>query len=65
MEDEARQGHHARILDSQGNVQYSNNPGQIKYGGDTISMALLKAAERIHSALVAQVLPTGSEVERC
>lgn len=35
------------FLDSQGNVQYSNNPGQIKYGGDTISMALLKAAERI------------------
>lgn len=35
------------FLDSQGNVQYSNNPGQIKYGGDTLSMALLKAAERI------------------
>lgn len=35
------------FLDTQGNVQYSNNPGQLKYGGDTISMALLKAAERI------------------
>lgn len=35
------------FLDSQGNVQYSNNPGQIKYGGSTLSEALLKAAERI------------------
>lgn len=35
------------FLDSQGNVQYSNNPGQLKYGGETISMALLKAAEKI------------------
>lgn len=33
------------FLDTQGNVTYSNNPGQIKYGGDTISVALLKAAE--------------------
>lgn len=32
--------------DSQGNIPYSNNPGQIKYGGDTLSAALLKAAER-------------------
>ena len=37
------------FADSKGNVQYFNNPGQIKYGGreSTISEALLKAAERI------------------
>jgi hypothetical protein len=37
------------FADSQGNVQYFNNPGQIKYGGraSTISEALLKAAERV------------------
>lgn len=35
------------FLDTKGDVTYSNNPGQIKYGGDTISMALLRAAERI------------------
>lgn len=36
------------FADSRGNVQYSNNPGQLKYGGQTstISEALLKAAER-------------------
>lgn len=38
------------FLDSKGEVTYSNNPGQIKYGGDTISAALLKAAERITSS---------------
>jgi len=34
------------FANAQGEVQYFNNPGQKKYGGDTISMALLKAAER-------------------
>jgi TP901 family phage tail tape measure protein len=34
------------FADSNGDVQYMNNPGQKKYGGDTISVALLKAAER-------------------
>lgn len=34
------------FADSQGNVQYMDNPGQKKYGGDTMSVALLKAAER-------------------
>ncbi|MDO8457652.1 MAG: hypothetical protein Q7T07_12165, partial [Burkholderiaceae bacterium] len=33
--------------DGQGNIQYSSNPGQKKYGGDTLSMSLLRAAERI------------------
>jgi tape measure domain-containing protein len=33
------------FADSNGNVTYMENPGQKKYGGDTISMALLKAAE--------------------
>lgn len=34
------------FADAQGNITYMNNPGQRKYGGDTISVALLKAAER-------------------
>ncbi len=34
------------FADAQGNVLYMNNPGQKKYGGDTLSMALLKAAEQ-------------------
>lgn len=36
------------FLDSQGNVQFMNNPGQAKYGGQgsTLSQALLKAAEQ-------------------
>lgn len=33
------------FADSNGNITYMGNPGQKKYGGDTISMALLKAAE--------------------
>jgi tape measure domain-containing protein len=37
----------SEFADSRGNVPYFNNPGQVKYGGDTISQALLKAAERI------------------
>lgn len=32
--------------DGKGNIPYFSNPGQKKYGGDTLSMALLKAAER-------------------
>lgn len=44
--DEAKARQMAReFADSQGNIIYANNPGQKKYGGDTISMALLKAAE--------------------
>lgn len=35
------------FADENGNVQYFNNPGQKKYGGDTLSYALLKAAEKI------------------
>jgi TP901 family phage tail tape measure protein len=31
--------------DGQGNIDYLGNAGQKKYGGDTLSMALLKAAE--------------------
>jgi hypothetical protein len=34
------------FADSQGNITYMDNPGQKKYGGDTISVALLHAAER-------------------
>lgn len=30
-----------------GEIPYFDNPGQKRYGGDTISMALLKAAERV------------------
>lgn len=33
--------------DGKGNIPYFSNPGQMKYGGDTISAALLKAAERV------------------
>lgn len=33
--------------DGQGKIPYINNPGQKRYGGDTISMALLNAAERV------------------
>ena len=33
--------------DGKGNIPYFSNPGQKRYGGDTISMALLRAAERI------------------
>ena len=32
------------FADAKGNVTYMNNPGQKRYGGDTISVALLKAA---------------------
>ena len=37
------------FADEKGNVQFFNNPGQKKYGGDggTLSMALLKAAEKV------------------
>jgi TP901 family phage tail tape measure protein len=34
------------FADEKGNVQFFNNPGQKKYGGDTLSYALLKAAEK-------------------
>lgn len=33
--------------DGKGNIPYAGNPGQKRYGGDTLSMALLRAAERI------------------
>lgn len=33
------------FADSQGNIPYFNNPGQLKYKADTLSMAVLKAAE--------------------
>lgn len=36
----------SEFSDSQGNIPYMGNPGQMKYGGDTLSMALLKAAEQ-------------------
>lgn len=35
-----------QFSDGKGNIPYMNNPGQKKYGGDTISVALLKAAEQ-------------------
>lgn len=35
-----------QFADSQGNIPYINNPGQRMYGGDTLSYALLKAAEK-------------------
>jgi TP901 family phage tail tape measure protein len=35
------------FADEKGNVQFFNNPGQKKYGGDTLSYALLKAAEKV------------------
>ncbi len=44
-DDKAARSLAREFADSQGNVQYMDNPGQRKYGGDTISMALLKAAE--------------------
>ncbi len=47
--DDAKARNIAReFADSRGNVQYFDNPGQMKYGGagSTISQALLKAAER-------------------
>lgn len=45
--DEAKARSLAReFADSQGNITYMNNPGQLKYGGDTISVALLHAAEK-------------------
>lgn len=34
------------FADEKGNVQFFNNPGQKRYGGDTLSHALLKAAEK-------------------
>lgn len=49
LNEEQAKGVAREFADSKGNVQYFNNPGQIKYGGreSTISEALLKAAERI------------------
>ncbi len=35
------------FADEKGNVQFFNNPGQKKYGGDTLSYALMKAAEKV------------------
>ena len=35
----------SEFSDSKGDIPYFSNPGQRKYGGDTISMALLRAAE--------------------
>lgn len=32
--------------DGKGNIPYFSNPGQMKYGGETLSAALLKAVER-------------------
>ena len=34
------------FADKQGNVQFFNNPGQKRYGGDTITAALARAAEQ-------------------
>lgn len=34
------------FADSNGNIVYFNNPGQLKYKSDTLSMAVLKAAEQ-------------------
>ena len=34
------------FADDKGDIPYLNNPGQRAYGGDTLSMALLKAAEK-------------------
>lgn len=45
-DDEVARSIAREFANAQGEVQYFNNPGQKKYGGDTISMALLKAAER-------------------
>ena len=48
LNDEQAKAIALEFADSQGNIPYINNPGQIKYGGrsSTMSMALLKAAER-------------------
>ncbi len=35
------------FANEKGEVQFFNNPGQKKYGGDTLSYALLKAAEKV------------------
>ncbi|WP_234197136.1 tape measure protein [Pseudacidovorax sp. NFM-22] len=34
------------FADGRGQIPYFNNPGQKRYGGDTLSVALLRAAER-------------------
>lgn len=39
--------------DRNGDVPYMNNPGQLAYGGSTLSEALLKAAERVTFGSVA------------
>lgn len=36
----------SQFADSQGNIPYVGNPGQRMYGGDTMSMAVLRAAEQ-------------------
>lgn len=35
------------FADEKGNVQFFNNPGQKKYGGDTLSAAMMRAAEKV------------------
>jgi tape measure domain-containing protein len=48
------------FTDSQGNVPYFNNPGQKKYGNaDTLSLAVLRAAEAFLRAQDAPKLNTG------
>ena len=47
VDDEATARKIAReFADEKGDIPYINNPGQRAYGGDTISVALLKAAEK-------------------
>ncbi len=48
--------------DGKGGIPYMGNPGQVKYGGDTISVALLRAAEKVTFAKKAPVVtpPAGA-----
>lgn len=47
------------FADEKGNVIYANNPGQRKYGGDTLSVALLKAAETYTFGIGSNAKQTG------
>lgn len=47
------------FADEKGNVIYANTPGQRKYGGDTLSVALLKAAETYTFGIGSNAKQTG------
>ncbi|WP_296871351.1 tape measure protein [Tibeticola sp.] len=49
--------------DGKGNIPYLQNPGQLRYGGDTLSMALLKAAEQFTFSAAALEKKTGEAAQ--